>query len=45
MQLTPAEILGPAGRIAARLPRYEERPQQLAMAEATWRACASTATW
>jgi ATP-dependent DNA helicase DinG len=38
MTLTPAEILGPAGRIAARLARYEERPQQLAMAEATWRA-------
>jgi ATP-dependent DNA helicase DinG len=31
--LTPAEILGPDGRIAARLPHYEHRPQQLAMAE------------
>jgi ATP-dependent DNA helicase DinG len=40
MMLTPAEILGPAGRIAARLARYEERPPQLAMAEAVWRAIA-----
>ncbi len=32
--LTPQEILGPQGRIAARLPHYEQRPQQLAMAEA-----------
>lgn len=32
--LTPAEILGPRGRIAARLPHYEERPEQLAMADA-----------
>jgi ATP-dependent DNA helicase DinG len=31
---TPAEILGPAGRIAARLKHYEHRPEQLAMAEA-----------
>jgi ATP-dependent DNA helicase DinG len=29
-----SEILGPAGRIAARLDHYEHRPQQLAMAEA-----------
>jgi ATP-dependent DNA helicase DinG len=28
-----ASILGPGGRIAARLPSYEHRPQQLAMAE------------
>ena len=28
------EILGPTGRIAARLPNYEQRPQQLAMAQA-----------
>ncbi len=32
--LSPAEILGPQGRIAARLAHYEQRPQQLAMAEA-----------
>jgi len=31
---TPAEILGPTGRIAARLNNYESRPEQLAMAEA-----------
>src|SRR5512145_1327 len=35
---TPAEILGPAGRIAARLKHYEHRPEQLAMAEAVDRA-------
>ena len=33
--LSPGEILGPSGRIAARLePRYEERPEQLEMAAA-----------
>jgi ATP-dependent DNA helicase DinG len=32
--LTPADILGPQGRIARRLPHYELRPQQLEMAEA-----------
>lgn len=32
--LTPTEILGPSGRIAARLPNYEDRPQQLEMADA-----------
>jgi ATP-dependent DNA helicase DinG len=32
--LDPADILGPEGRIAARLERYEHRPQQLAMAQA-----------
>jgi ATP-dependent DNA helicase DinG len=32
--LTPASILGPEGRIAARLPHYELRPQQLEMADA-----------
>jgi ATP-dependent DNA helicase DinG len=37
----PAEILGPAGRIAARLPTYEFRPQQLAMAEAVAAAIAN----
>jgi ATP-dependent DNA helicase DinG len=31
--LNPAEILGPDGRIAARLPNYEDRPQQLKMAD------------
>ncbi len=36
--LTPSEILGPGGRIAARLPNYEHRRQQLAMAEAVDRA-------
>ncbi|MGD0383780.1 MAG: helicase, partial [Thermoguttaceae bacterium] len=35
---TPAEILGPSGRIAARLKNYESRPEQLAMAEAVDRA-------
>lgn len=32
--LTSAEILGPDGRIAARLPNYEDRPQQMEMAKA-----------
>lgn len=32
--LTPADILGPSGRIAARLAHYEQRPQQLEMADA-----------
>lgn len=32
--LTVADILGPEGAIARRLPNYEDRPQQLAMAEA-----------
>jgi ATP-dependent DNA helicase DinG len=40
MLLTPAEILGPDGRIAARLSHYERRPQQLAMADAVKRAIA-----
>jgi len=31
---TAVDILGPQGRVAARLPRYEHRPEQLAMAEA-----------
>jgi ATP-dependent DNA helicase DinG len=31
---SPADILGPKGRIAARMPNYEHRPQQLAMAQA-----------
>ena len=36
--LSPTEILGPGGRIAARLPNYEHRAEQLAMAEAVDRA-------
>jgi ATP-dependent DNA helicase DinG len=32
--LSPADILGPSGRIAARLGNYEQRPEQLEMAEA-----------
>ncbi len=36
--LSYAEILGPGGRIAARLPNYEHRDEQLAMAEAVDRA-------
>ncbi len=35
---TPAEILGPNGRIAAKLNNYESRPEQLQMAEAVERA-------
>ncbi|MEN6492825.1 MAG: helicase C-terminal domain-containing protein [Thermoguttaceae bacterium] len=31
---SPCDILGPSGRIAARLTNYEHRPEQLAMAEA-----------
>jgi len=38
MTLTPADILGPGGRIAKRLANYECRPQQLEMAEAVERA-------
>ncbi len=41
MQLTAADILGPEGRIAARLANYEHRPQQLEMAEAVARAIAA----
>ncbi len=36
--LNPAEILGPGGRIAARLSNYEHRPQQLEMADAVHQA-------
>ena len=32
--LSPDEILGPEGRIAARMKNYEHRPQQLDMARA-----------
>ncbi len=38
MTLTPADILGPTGRIAARLQNYERRDEQLAMSEAVGRA-------
>jgi ATP-dependent DNA helicase DinG len=41
MELTAADILGPEGRIAARLANYECRPQQLETAEAVARAIAS----
>jgi ATP-dependent DNA helicase DinG len=41
MELSAADILGPEGRIAARLTNYEHRPQQLEMAEAVARAIAS----
>ncbi|HWC91265.1 MAG TPA: hypothetical protein VG433_16465, partial [Pirellulales bacterium] len=36
--LSPAAILGPEGRIAARLEHYERRGEQLAMANAVERA-------
>jgi ATP-dependent DNA helicase DinG len=39
--LSAADILGPEGRIAARLPNYELRPEQLQMAEAVARAIAA----
>ncbi len=38
--LTPAEILGPHGRLAKRLPHYEQRGEQLAMADAVAKAIA-----
>ena len=38
-----ADILGPDGRIAARLANYEQRPQQLEMADAVARAIAGEA--
>jgi ATP-dependent DNA helicase DinG len=38
MTLSAADILGPNGRIAARLANYEHRPQQLEMADAVTRA-------
>lgn len=40
MTLIAADILGPDGRIAARLQNYEQRPQQLEMAEAVAKAIA-----
>jgi len=36
--LSPTTILGPGGRIAARLDSYEHRPEQLAMADAVTEA-------
>lgn len=39
--MTVEDILAPSGRIAARLPAYENRPQQLAMASAVEAALAS----
>ncbi|MEN0110889.1 MAG: helicase C-terminal domain-containing protein, partial [Planctomycetota bacterium] len=36
--LAATDILGPGGAIARRLPHYEDRPEQLAMAEAVERA-------
>lgn len=41
MSLTAADILGPDGAIARRLTNYEDRPQQLAMAEAVAKAIAA----
>ncbi len=41
MELTTADILGHDGRIARRLANYEDRPQQLEMAEAVARAIAT----
>jgi ATP-dependent DNA helicase DinG len=41
MSITAADILGPEGRIAARLSNYECRPQQLEMADAVAQAIAN----
>src|SRR6478672_12703304 len=41
MELSSADILGPDGRIAARLANYEQRPQQLEMAAAVEQAIAA----
>jgi ATP-dependent DNA helicase DinG len=38
VNLSAQDILGPQGRIAQRLTRYEQRPEQLAMAEAVAQA-------
>ena len=43
--LSPAEILGPSGRIAARLDHYEQRREQLEMADAVADAMATAAIW
>jgi len=39
--LSVADILGPEGAIARRLQNYEQRPQQLAMADAVAKAIAA----
>ncbi len=39
-QVALGDILGPGGRVAARLPHYEHRPEQLRMAEAIAQAIA-----
>lgn len=39
-ELDVASVLGPAGRVARRMDRYEHRPQQLDMAEAVQQAIA-----
>ena len=36
--LTPHEVLGPDQLIAKRLEHYEQRPQQLEMADAVWQS-------
>ena len=41
MTLDTISILGDSGRIAARLKQYENRPQQLEMAEAVEQAIAA----
>lgn len=41
MELSSADILGPDGRIATRLANYEQRPQQMEMADAVARAIAA----
>ncbi len=41
MELSSADILGPDGRIGARLANYEQRPQQMEMADAVARAIAA----
>src|SRR5437016_4250686 len=38
MHTSPRDILGPEGRIAARLPNYEQRREQLEMADAVRQA-------
>ena len=39
--LTPEDILGPDGKIAARIKHYEDRPQQMKMADAVFNAIES----
>ncbi len=40
MELTPTDVLGPGGLLAARMSAYESRPQQLAMADTVSQAIA-----